>query len=53
LIETGFISNPTEEQQLIMRSHQKRLAQAIAKGIVQYFKTHPPRGSWLATESKG
>lgn len=53
LVETGFISNPTEEQQLIMRSHQKRLAQAIAKGIVQYFKTHPPRGSWLATESKG
>jgi N-acetylmuramoyl-L-alanine amidase len=53
LIETGFISNPTEEQQLVMRSHQKKLAQAITKGIVHYFKTHAPRGSWLATASKG
>jgi|GEM_PF-1857945 len=51
LIETGFISNPTEEQQLIMRSHQQKLAQAIAKGIVHYFKTHPPRGSALANQN--
>lgn len=53
LVETGFISNPTEEQQLIMRSHQQKVAQAIAKGIVNYFRTHPPRGSWLATHTHG
>ena len=50
LIETGFISNPSEEQQLIMRSHQKQLSDAIAKGIVQYFTMSPPEGSWLATQ---
>ena len=52
LIETGFISNPTEEQQLIMRSHQIKLAKAIANGIVSYFETHPPRGSWLANQKR-
>ena len=52
LIETGFISNPDEEQQLLMRTHQQQLADAIAKGIVQYFVTHPPRGSWLSTQKQ-
>ncbi len=47
LIETGFLSNPTEEQQLTMASHQERLADAIAQGIVQYFTSNPPAGSWL------
>jgi N-acetylmuramoyl-L-alanine amidase len=47
LVETGFISNPTEEQQLILRSHQQKLANAMARGIVRYFHTHPPRGTWI------
>ena len=51
LIETGFISNPTEEQQLILHTHQKKVAKAIAQGIVQYFRAHPPRGSWLAKQA--
>jgi N-acetylmuramoyl-L-alanine amidase len=50
LIETGFLSNPTEEQQLIMASHQEQLADAMANGIVQYFTRNPPEGSWLATQ---
>ena len=48
LVETGFISNPTEEQQLILRSHQQKLANAMARGIARYFHMHPPRGTWIA-----
>ena len=38
LVETGFISNPTEERLLFQRSHQNKLARALAKAIVQYLK---------------
>lgn len=37
LIELGFLSNPTDEQQLRDSSHRRRLAQAIARAIDGYF----------------
>ena len=37
LIETGFISNPTEERRLRDPHYQTRLANAIAQGIFSYF----------------
>jgi len=42
LIETAFISNPAEERQLTDASHQQKLAEAIAKGIANYFAKNPP-----------
>ena len=36
LIETGFISNPQEEQFLWTEANQKRIAQGIVNGIVSY-----------------
>ena len=48
LIETGFISNIYEEARLKDPMYQHRLAQAIAQGICQYFREHPPRGTYLA-----
>lgn len=36
LVELGFISNEQEEKLLINKSWQKKVAEAIAKGIVQY-----------------
>ncbi|WP_443083670.1 N-acetylmuramoyl-L-alanine amidase [Vibrio sp. HA2012] len=48
LVETGFISNPTEERLLIQRSHQDKLAQALSKAIVQYFEENPPEGTLFA-----
>lgn len=48
LVETGFLSNPTEERQLRSPRFQWRLSRAIMAGIVQYFKNQPPRGTWLA-----
>ncbi|MEM6405495.1 MAG: N-acetylmuramoyl-L-alanine amidase [Pseudomonadota bacterium] len=37
LIETGFISNPTEERRLRDPGYQTKLAKAIAQGIFSYF----------------
>lgn len=41
LIETGFISNPAEEQKLGSLAYQKQLSLAIFKGIKQYFVDYP------------
>jgi N-acetylmuramoyl-L-alanine amidase len=42
LIETAFISNPDEERRLNDDAYQDKLADAIVRGIRQYFVTHPP-----------
>lgn len=36
LVETGFITNPTEESRLINPAYQERIARAIYQGITQY-----------------
>ncbi|MEI8236179.1 MAG: N-acetylmuramoyl-L-alanine amidase [Methylococcaceae bacterium] len=38
LVETAFISNPTEELKLLSSGHQLKLATAILKGINAYMK---------------
>ena len=50
LVETGFISNPGEEQNLRSPAHQQRLAQSIYSGIDAYFSRHAPPQSWFAME---
>lgn len=47
LVETGFISNPREEKNLINPSYQLRLAQAIFSGIKNYFSEWPLHGTHL------
>ncbi|MCE2745736.1 MAG: N-acetylmuramoyl-L-alanine amidase [Burkholderiales bacterium] len=42
LVETAFISNPAEETKLRDPDHQQELAEAIAKGIANYFAKNPP-----------
>ncbi|MFC1821323.1 N-acetylmuramoyl-L-alanine amidase [Thermodesulfobacteriota bacterium] len=39
LVETGFITNPTERKRLQSSIYQKRLAEGIAKGIASYIKS--------------
>ncbi len=41
LIETAFISNPTEERRLKDVSYQKKMANAILSGIKHYFAQSP------------
>ncbi len=48
LIETGFLSNPSEERVLHNSFYQQRLVKALATGIVTYFSQHPPRNTLLA-----
>lgn len=48
LIETGFISNPTEEKNLNNKKHQQKLANAIFKAVDNYFVENTPKGTLLA-----
>jgi len=48
LVETAFISNPSEERKLRDRSHQQRLAKALLDGMRDYFRRNPPPGTLLA-----
>jgi N-acetylmuramoyl-L-alanine amidase len=52
LVETGFISNPSEERLLTSSRHQQRIARAIFRGIRNYFELEPPPGTWLAMEKQ-
>lgn len=42
LVETAFISNPTEENMLRDKRHQQALARSMLGGIRDYFGKHPP-----------
>jgi N-acetylmuramoyl-L-alanine amidase len=48
LVETAFISNPTEEARLMSPTHQQRLAEAILSGVRSYFYSSPPPGTQIA-----
>lgn len=48
LVETAYISNPTEEMRLRGAAHQARIAAAIHEGVRTYFYADPPVGSRIA-----
>ena len=50
LVETAYISNPTEEKKLRDRNHQAKLANAILSGIRSYFYTNPPPDTQIAMD---
>lgn len=47
LVETAFISNPSEESKLRSSSHQTKLAHAMMVGIRNYFQRNPLPGTSL------
>ena len=49
LVETGFISNHREEQNLNSSRHQQKLANAIFNGVKNHFMSQPPMGSYYAS----
>lgn len=53
LVETGFISNPEEEQLLRSSVYQQRLAKAVVAGVRKYFDRYPPPGTWFAANRDG
>lgn len=48
LVETAFISNPSEEKKLRDKAHQGRLSNAILAGIRNYFYVNPPPDTQIA-----
>ncbi|WP_299127556.1 N-acetylmuramoyl-L-alanine amidase [uncultured Alcanivorax sp.] len=52
LVETGFISNPTEERNLRSSAHQTKLARSVLNGIDAYFRSHPAPNSWYAAQRR-
>ncbi|MDH3510159.1 MAG: N-acetylmuramoyl-L-alanine amidase [Gammaproteobacteria bacterium] len=48
LIETAFISNPSDEKNLGSQNYRERLARAIFAGVQAYFRSNPPAGSMMA-----
>jgi N-acetylmuramoyl-L-alanine amidase len=45
LVETGFLSNPLEEERLRDAAYRDKLAHALLAGIRQYVATHPMMAS--------
>ena len=52
LVETAFISNPSEEKKLRDKGYQGRLSNAILAGIRGYFYTNPPPDTQIAMDLK-
>lgn len=48
LVETGFISNPSEARRLADSAYQRKIAGEIFAGIRSYFYRKPPPGTWVA-----
>ena len=52
LVETGFISNHSEEALLASPDYQRRLAGAVLDGISDYFVRQPPPGTLFAARAQ-
>ena len=48
LIETGFLTNPSDAKRLSNPKHQEKVARAILDGILRYFDRNPPPGTTFA-----
>ena len=48
LVETAFISNPSEEQKLQNARYQSKIANAVFKGVRSYFKQSAPVDNRIA-----
>ncbi len=48
LVETGYISSPSEESRLKSSRHQELVADTIFSGLRGYFEVNPPAGTRLA-----
>jgi N-acetylmuramoyl-L-alanine amidase len=48
LVETAFISNPTEEKRLRNQKFRRKLAEALYGGVLDYFESNPPPDTRIA-----
>ena len=52
LVESGYITNPTDASNLDSSAWRKRFAGAIVNGITGYFYDTPPRGTYIAWQKE-
>lgn len=52
LVETGFISNPTESALLVDPAFQQKLANALMQGIIHYCQQNPPPDTYFEMQFK-
>jgi len=52
LVETDYLSDPVEERKLRTHWYQRRMADAIFRGILAYFRAHPPAGTLFAAQRR-
>jgi N-acetylmuramoyl-L-alanine amidase len=52
LIETAYISNPTEEKKLQTRTYHEDFSDAILSGLEGYFRAHAPENTIIAMNPK-
>ena len=53
LVETAYISNPSEERKLMSVGYQNKMATAIYRGVVDYFKHNAPADTRMAAAGIG
>jgi N-acetylmuramoyl-L-alanine amidase len=51
LVETAFITNPSEERRLNDPDQQSQLARAVLDGVNSYFRRQPPPGTLYAARA--
>jgi N-acetylmuramoyl-L-alanine amidase len=52
LVETAFISNPGDERRLRQDGYRAKLAEAIFRGVHDYFADYPPEGTLFAARRR-
>jgi len=53
LVETGFVTNPSEARKLATLDYRTKIASAIFSGISSYFSEVPPEGTLVAWKKNG
>ena len=52
LVETGFLTNPSDAKRLSNSAYQAKVAGAILDGILRYFDRNPPPGTMFASSGR-
>ena len=52
LIETGFLTNPSDAKRLSNPKHQEKVAGAILEGVLRHFDRSPPPGTVFAAAQR-
>ena len=52
LVESGYITNPTDARNLDSAAWRQRFAAAVVEGITAWFFNNPPPGTWVSWQKE-